>query len=153
MKWKSLPVRFCESRWSCFAIQQSQREFMTYQKMVWCFFSKQNLLCRGQTEENSMYIRQTRKCLLSRQNPGKHGKWRGKSWHVVTCRSRFRSLYSRFSNDVTAAMLELLNEETAAMLGPGQIPREFNSIIMQKFSFVFVEKHGCWSREWKPIIA
>ena len=33
-----------------------------------------------------------------------------------------------------------------------QILREFNSIIMQTLPFVFVEKHGCWSREWKPAI-
>ena len=33
-----------------------------------------------------------------------------------------------------------------------QILREFNSIIMQTFSLVFVEKHGRWSREWKPTI-
>ena len=33
---------------------------------------------------------------------------------------------------------------------PDQIFREFNSIIMQTLPFVFVEKHGCWSREWKP---
>ena len=35
---------------------------------------------------------------------------------------------------------------------PDQILREFNSIIMQTLTFVFVEKHGCWSREWKPAI-
>ena len=51
--------------------------------------------------------------------------------------------YSRFSHDVTAAMLEPLNKETAAMLEPRPNPWEFNSIIMQTFSFVFVEKHGC----------
>ena len=45
---------------------------------------------------------------------------------------------SRFSHDVTAAMLEPLNKETAAMLSPDQILREFNSIIMQMLSFVFV---------------
>ena len=50
---------------------------------------------------------------------------------------------SRFSHDVTTAMLVPLNKEKAAMLVPDQILREFNSIIMQTLPFVFVEKHGC----------
>ena len=35
---------------------------------------------------------------------------------------------------------------------PDPILREFKAIIMLTSSFVFVEKHGCWSREWNPRI-
>ena len=35
---------------------------------------------------------------------------------------------------------------------PQLILRELSSIIMQTFSFVSVEKQGCWSREWKHSI-
>ena len=35
---------------------------------------------------------------------------------------------------------------------PDPILRELNSIIMQMLSLVFVEKYGCWSREWQPRI-
>ena len=49
-------------------------------------------------------------------------------------------------------MLVPLNKEKAAMLVLDQILRELNSIIMQTLPFVFVEKHACWSREWKPAI-
>ena len=53
------------------------------------------------------------------------------------------SANSRFLHEVTAAMLEPLNEETAAMLEPRPNPPGIQRIIMQTFSFVFVEKHGC----------
>ena len=33
---------------------------------------------------------------------------------------------------------------------PDPILRELKAIIMLTSSFVFVEKHGCWSREWNP---
>ena len=36
---------------------------------------------------------------------------------------------------------------------PDPILRELKAIIMLTSSFVFVEKHGCWSREWNPSIA
>ena len=52
--------------------------------------------------------------------------------------------YSRFSHDDTAAMLESSNNETAPMLEcQNPILRELNSIVMQTFSFAFVEKHRC----------
>ena len=35
---------------------------------------------------------------------------------------------------------------------PDPILRELKAIIMLTFPFVFVEKHGCWSREWNPRI-
>ena len=35
---------------------------------------------------------------------------------------------------------------------PDPILRELNSMIMQTLSFVFTEKHGCWSRECKTRI-
>ena len=35
---------------------------------------------------------------------------------------------------------------------PDPILRELKAIIMLTSSFVFVEKHGCWSREWNPRI-
>ena len=49
-------------------------------------------------------------------------------------------------------MLVSPNKGTAAMLVSQPILRELNSIIMQIFSFVFVEKLACWSREWKACL-
>ena len=52
-------------------------------------------------------------------------------------------IYSRFSHDVTTAMLVPKTKKRRPCWCPDQILREFNSIIMQTLPFVFVEKHGC----------
>ena len=52
-------------------------------------------------------------------------------------------VYSRFSDDVTAAMLEPLNKERAAMLEPRPNPPGIQLYYYANVSFVFVEKHAC----------
>ena len=42
-----------------------------------------------------------------------------------------------------------LNKGIAAMLGSQLNPRELNSILMQMFPFIVVEKCAYWSGEWK----
>ena len=50
---------------------------------------------------------------------------------------------SRFSHDVTTAMLVPKTKKGRPCWCTDQILREFNSIIMETLPFVFVEKHGC----------
>ena len=56
-----------------------------------------------------------------------------------------------FSHDVTAAILVSQNNETAALTcwRPELILWELNSFLMQTLSFVPINLHRCWLREWK----
>ena len=58
--------------------------------------------------------------------------------------------YRVFSHDVTAAILVSQNNKGAAMPKPGL--RELNSFLMQTQSFVPINLHICWPREWKHSI-
>ena len=56
--------------------------------------------------------------------------------------------YRVFSHDVTAAILVSQNNETVAMF-PKSVLWELNSFLMQTLSFVPINLHICWPREWK----
>ena len=81
----------------------------------------------------------------------RHCNWPIRCLSKNSCVVKIR-FNSRFSHDVTTAMLVPKTKKRWPCWCPDQILREFNSIIMQTLPFVFVEKHGCWSREWKPAI-
>ena len=60
--------------------------------------------------------------------------------------------YRVFSHDVTAAILVSQNNEMAAKLVSQTNPWELISFLMQTLSFVPINLHRCWSREWKHSI-
>ena len=59
--------------------------------------------------------------------------------------------YRVFSHDVTAAILVSQNNETAAMLVSQTNPMGVE-LFMQTLSFVSINLHRCWPREWKHSI-
>ena len=61
-------------------------------------------------------------------------------------------VYRVFSHDVTAAILVFQNNETAAMLVFSNQSFGSWTLFMQTLSFVLINLHRCWPREWKHSI-
>ena len=59
------------------------------------------------------------------------------------------TLYRVFSHDVTAAVLVSENNETAAMLVSQTNPVGVELFLMETLSFIKINLHRCWPREWK----
>ena len=83
-------------------------------------------------------------------------QWQNETWkigikqvdegHITTIKKISKADNRVFSRDIMVAMLASLSKGMAAMLVSLW---ELNSILMQTFFFVLVEKHANWSREWK----
>ena len=57
--------------------------------------------------------------------------------------------YRVFWHDVTAAILVSQNNETETMLVSQRGPWKLHSFLTQTRSFVLINLHRCWPREWK----
>ena len=66
--------------------------------------------------------------------------------------TRTRRKYGVFSHDLTAAILVSQNNETAAMLVAQTSPLGVELFSYAKLSFVPINLHICWPREWKHSI-
>ena len=62
---------------------------------------------------------------------------------------RRKSTYRAFTHDVTAAILVFQNNETAVMLVFQPLLWELISFLMWTLSFIPINLHRFWSREWK----
>ena len=82
-------------------------------------------------------------------------KWIGTNrivFHFSIIPSRKPLLYSTIECFHMTSQWPSQNNKTAAMFGSKQILRELNSFLMQTLSFVPINLHRYWPREWKHSI-
>ena len=68
------------------------------------------------------------------------------------CKFLSTAIYRVFSNDVTEAILVFKTMKWRPCWCPKPILWELNSFLMQTLSFVPINLHRCWPREWKHSI-
>ena len=73
------------------------------------------------------------------------------SFHILFSH-HFIDTYRLLSHDVTAAILVPKTMKRRPCWCPKPILWELNSFLMQTLSFVPINLHGCWPREWKHSI-